>query len=154
MRRRWVAVGVLCLSLFAINVIARVITNVFNIENGDDQAKLVLYGMIATAVILIAATAWWAARYPFSRVFFDIGAAVVVAAFLSLIIGPLVGGATPFTEGLATFVGEVLMFLAIAAVGFFLGFAGMMTFGRDYKSKRLRNYEQTYNRRPRRPVRG
>jgi len=154
MKRRWVAVGVLCLAIFAINIIARVITKVFHVDNADDQAKLVLYGMIAMAVILVAATAWWAGRYPFSRVFFDIGAAVVVAAFLSLIVGPFAGGATPFTEGLATFVGEMLMFLGIAAVGFFLGFAGMVTFARDYKSRRLRSYEQTYNRRPRRPVRG
>ena len=154
MRRRWVAVGLLTLGVFVINVIARVVTKQFDIVDAANQIKVALVGMISMGVLLIAAGAWWAARYPFSRLFFDIGAAVLAGALLSLIIGPYAGGSKPFVEGLGAFVGQLLLFLGIAAVGVFLGFAGMVTFGKDWRSQRLHNYERSYSRRPHRTVRG
>jgi hypothetical protein len=154
MRQRWLAVGLLALGIFVINVIARVVTKQFEIVDATNQIKIALIGMVAMGVLLIGAGAWWAVRYPFSRLFFDIGAAVLAGALLSLILGPYAGGSKPFVEGLGAFVGQLLMFIGIAAIGVFLGFAAMVTVGRDWRSRRLARYELTYNRRPRRPVRG
>ena len=154
MRRRWVAVGLLTLGVFVINVIARVVTKQFDIVDAANQIKVGLLGMVTMGVLLVGAAAWWAVRYPFSRLFFDMAAALLVGGLLSLIVGPFAGGSKPFVEGLGMFVGELLLFLGIGAVGVFLGFAAMVTFAQDWKSQRLRGYEQTYNRRPHRPVRG
>jgi hypothetical protein len=154
MRQRWLAIGLLTIGIFVINVIARVITKQFEIVDEANQLKVAMVGMISIGVLLIAAGVWWAVRYPFSRLFFDIGAAVVAGALLSLIIGPFAGGSKPFVEGLGAFVGQVLMFIAIAGIGVFLGFAFTVAFGKDWRSRRLHNYETSYNRRPHRPVRG
>ena len=86
MRQRWLAVGLLALGIFVINVIARVVTKQFEIVDAANQIKIALIGMVAMGVLLIGAGAWWAVRYPFSRLFFDIGAAVLVGALLSLIL--------------------------------------------------------------------
>jgi len=154
MRRRWLAIGLLALGIFVINVIARWATKQFDIVDEANQIKLALVGMVAMGVVLIGAAVWWAVRYPFSRMFFDIGAATIIGALLSLIIGPYAGGSKPFVEGLGAFVGQLLMFIGIAAVGMFLGFAGTVAFAKDWKSRRLHNYEQSYMRRPHRTVRG
>jgi hypothetical protein len=154
MRQRWLAIGLLTLGIFVINVIARVVTKQFDIVDEANQIKVAMVGMISIGVLLIAAGVWWAVRYPFSRLFFDIGAAVVIGALLSLIIGPFAGGSKPFVEGLGAFVGQMLMFIGIAAVGVFLGFAFTVAFAKDWKSQRLHNYETTYSRRPHRAARG
>ena len=154
MSKRWLAVGLLALGIFVINIIARVVTKQFDIVDSSDQIMIGLVGVVAVAVVLIVAAVWWAVRYPFSRLFFDIGAAVGVGALLSVTIGPFAGGSQPFVEGLGMFVGQILMFLGIAAVGVMLGFLGVVALGKDWKSRSLRTYEVTYKRRPRRPVRG
>jgi hypothetical protein len=154
MRQRWLAVGLLALGIFVINVIARVVTKQFDIVDAANQIKVASVGIIAMGVLLIGAGAWWAVRYPFSRLFFDIGTAVLVGALLSLILGPYAGGSKPFVEGLGAFVGQMLLFIGIGALGVFLGFAAMVTFGKDWRSRRLERYETTITRRPRRPVRG
>jgi hypothetical protein len=154
MKKRWLLIGLLALGIFVINVIARVITKQFDIADENDQITVGLIGIVAVGVVLIAAAVWWAVRYPFSRLVFDIGAAVILGALLSLILGPFAGGSKPFVEGLGNFVGQFLMFLGIAAVGVMLGFLGVVTLGRDWKSRGLRTYERNYRSRPHRAVRG
>jgi hypothetical protein len=154
MKKRWLAVGLLALGIFVVNVLARVVTRQFDIVDAANQIKVGLVGMVAMAVILIVAGVWWGIRYPFSRLFFDIGAAVGVGALLSLIIGPYAGGSKPFVEGPGLFVGQFLMFLGVAAVGVMLGYLGVVAVGKDWKSRGLRRYEKDYFGRPRRPVRG
>jgi hypothetical protein len=154
MRARWLPVGLVALGIFAINVAARVGTRQFEIVDPDDQVLLGLIGMIAVAVLLVAVTARWAVRHPLGRVVADLGLAVVVGSALSLVFGPFAAGSRPFVEGLGAFVGQVVMFLGIAAVGLLLGFLIVVALGKDWKSRGLRNYELNYQRRPRRPVRG
>jgi hypothetical protein len=154
MRQRWLAVGLLALGIFVINVIARVVTKQFEIVDAANQLKVASVGIVAMGILLIGAGAWWAVRHPFSRLFFDIGAAVLAGPLLSLILGPYAGGSKPFVEGPGAFVGQMLLFIGIAALGVLLGFAAMVTFGKDWRSRRLERYETAYTRRPRRPVRG
>lgn len=154
MKTRWLRVGLLALGIFALNAIARFATWKFKIVEESDQQAIGLIAVAAVAVLLLGAGVWWAIRYPFSRLFFDLGAAVGVGALLSLLIGPFAGGSTPFAEGLGFFIGELLMFLGIAAVAVFLGFLAVVALGKDWKSRGLRRYEQNYSRRPHRTVRG
>lgn len=151
--KRRLRVGLLALGLFAVNAIARLVTRLGGFAEPPELFAIGLIGSGAVGAILIGAGAWWAVRFPFSRMFFDIGAAVLVAALLSLLIGPFIGGSTPFAGGLGLFVGQFLMFLGIAAVGSFLGFLAVVALGKDWKSRGLLRYEQQYKKRPHRTVR-
>jgi len=156
MKNRWVRVGLVALAIFLINALARLISN---LTTSDAEAAQVAAGLSAgekpvavigvgaIVVLMAVAGAWWAVRYPFQRLFFDLGAAAIVGALLALLIGPFAGGSVPFDEGLGTFVGEFLQFLGLAALGGFLGFIAMIAFGKDWKSRGLRRYEENYRRR-------
>ncbi len=151
--KRWLRVGALALGIFAVNAIARLVTRLGDLVDPESIDTVGFVAAGAVGLILVGASAWWAVKFPFSRAFFDIGAAVLVGALLSLLIGPFIGGSAPFAEGLGLFVGQWLMFLGLAAVGFFLGFLGMVALGKDWKSRGLRRYEENYRKRPHRVVR-
>jgi hypothetical protein len=153
-KQRWLRVGLLALGLFAVNVIARVVTEVGDVTT-DSGRDLVAYGGMAAVFVAVAvAGAWWAVRYPFSRIVFDVGAAVIIFALLSILVGPLFVGDSPFASGLAFIVGQILLLIAVGLVGGLLGFAATVTVGKDWKSRGLRQFEQTYHRRQNRPTRG
>jgi hypothetical protein len=153
MRDRWLPVGVLALVLFAINAAARLVTKLGHIAKADQQMRIGIIATAAVGVVLIAATVRWAMRYPIGRVVADLGAGAGVACLASVLIGPFLVGAKPFAAGLGFFVGQILLFVALAGVGIFLGFLGVVALGKDWKSKGLRQYEQTYRAKPHRPVR-
>jgi hypothetical protein len=152
--RRWLRVGLLTLGIFAVNVIARVITKVADITEQSTQDTIAYLGLGTVCLVLAVAGAWWAVRYPFSRLFFDLAAVVVAFAFLAILVGPLLVGKSPFEAGLESVVTQILVFVGIGLVATLLGFAAMVTFGRDWKSRGLRRYEESYHRRPNRATRG
>jgi hypothetical protein len=150
-KNRWVRVGLVALAIFVINALSRLITNLTTDDAEaaraaaglDTGAKpIALIGVGLLVLLMALAGAWWAVRYPFQRLFFDLGAAAIVGALLSLLVAPFAGGGVPFDEGLGTFVGEFLQFLGLAALGVFLGFVAMIAFGKDWKSRGLRRYEE------------
>jgi hypothetical protein len=151
---RWVRVGLLALGILLVNMASRFITWKFKIVDESQLTKLdaVLIGLLA--VLVMAATAWWAVRYPFPRVFGDVGLAVLLGVLLCLTIAPVAGGQHPFTEALGTLVAEFVLFIGIIAIFGFLAFLGVVTLGKDWKSRGLRRYQQNYNKRPHRTVRG
>jgi hypothetical protein len=151
--KRWTRLGILALGIFAVNAIARFITWKFKIAEESSQLTIGFIAVVVVGVGLAVAGAWWAVRYPFSRLFADLGAAVGGGALLSLFIGPFAGGGKPFAEGLGFFVGQILMFLGVAGVGVGLGFLAMVAFGKDWKSRGLLRYELNYSKRPHRSVR-
>jgi len=153
MKQRWTRVGLLALAIVLINVVSRFVSWKFDLVDAQ-ETTIGLVAIIIVAVVLVGATAWWAIRYPFTRAFADLGAATIVGALVSLVLGPFAGGKKPFEEGLALFVGEFLMFLGIAAIGALLGFLTVVALGKDWKSRGLRRYEERYTKRPRRSVRG
>jgi hypothetical protein len=155
-RNRWVRVGLVALAIFVVNVLSRLISHLTSDNSPAGQAAaaasnkvsaLALIGAGLVVVIMAVAGAIWAVRYPFQRLVFDLGAAAVVSALLSLLIAPFAGGTVPFDEGLGTFVGEFLQFVGLSALGGFLGFIAMVVLGKDWKSRGLRTYEENYRRR-------
>jgi hypothetical protein len=154
-KNRWVRVGLVALAIFLVNAVSRLVSLITHRSDTTTGVNLIsLVGAAAVVVLVALAAAYWAVRYPFARIFFDLGSAAVVGALLSLIIGPLVGGNAPFKEGLGTFVGEFLQFLGLAAIGGFFGFVTMIVLGKDWKSRGYRAYEQKYQqKRPHRTVR-
>ncbi|WP_344133412.1 hypothetical protein [Luedemannella flava] len=152
MKNRWVPIGVLTVALFVINAAARLVTRLADIADEDAQTKLGLIAVAASAVVMVAAAAWWTVRHPAGRVVADLGAAGIVGALLTALIGPLVGGVGPFAGGLGNFVAQVLLFLGITAVGGLLGYLGVVALGRDWRSRGLKRYAENYRSRPRRVV--
>jgi hypothetical protein len=146
-KNRWVMVGVVALAIFLINGISRLISRLAFSDNASGADPMAYIGAGAVILLMIGAGIYWAIRYPFSRIFFDLAAAAVAGALLSLIIGPFIGGTVPFKEGLASFVGEFLQFLGLAAIGVFLGFVGTIVAGKDWKSRGLKRYEERYQKR-------
>lgn len=144
--KRWVRVGLLALAIFLVNGVSRFITWKADIVEEDDQLRVSLVALAFVTLLLIAASAWWAVRYPFGRLFADIGAAVGIGGLLSVLVGPFLGGSTPFEGGPGWFVGQLLLFLLLAAVGVFLGFVSVVAFGKDWKSRGLRRYEEAHKR--------
>jgi hypothetical protein len=152
-KNRWVRVGLVALAIFLINALSRLITNLTTDDAEaaraaaglDTGAKpIALIGVGALVLLMAFAGAWWAVRFPFQRLFFDLGAAAIVGALLSLLVAPFAGGSVPFDEGLGMFVGEFLQLVGLAALGVFLGFVAMIAFGRDWKSRGLRRYEENF----------
>jgi hypothetical protein len=153
-KQRWLPVGLLALAIFVVNAAARFISWKAGIENPNAQSRLGLIGVIAVGLLVMGASIRWSIRYPFPRLFGDMCVAVVVGTLLSVIIGPFAGGQKPFGEGVEFFVYEVLLFFGIGAVATLLGFVVVTALGKDWKSRGLKRFEQRYNRRPHRAVRG
>ena len=157
-RNRWVRVGLVALGIFVINALARLISRLTRDDTVSTAAdtgvdKISIIGAGAVVLLMAVMGALWAVRHPFSRMVFDLGAAVIGGALLSLLIAPFVGGSKPFDEGLGTFVGEFLQFLGLGALGVLLGFLAMIVFGKDWKSRGLRRYEENYKRKTHKVVR-
>ena len=155
-RKRWVRVVIVGLAIFLINVVFRVISwlTVDDVDASGAQTTIGAIGAIVYVLFMGLAGAYWAVRHPFQRLFFDLAGATLIGTTLSLVIGPFIGGGLPFDAGLGFFVGEFLQFLGLAAIGVFLGFVTMIVLGKDWKSRGLKRYEETYKKRPHRAVRG
>jgi hypothetical protein len=149
-----VRVGLLALGILLFNVASRFITWKFKIFNDSQLTKLdaVLIGLLA--LLVMGATVWWSVRYPFPRVFGDVGLAVITGVILCLTVAPFAGGQRPFSESLGVFIAEFIVFSGIIAIFGFLAFLGVVTLGKDWKSRGLRKYQQNYLKRPHRTVRG
>ena len=154
MKNRWLPVGVLILALFGINAVARLVSRLAHIVDADQQLRLGILAMSASALVMLIAAARWAIRHPVGRVVADLGAAAVISGLAAALVGPFIGGAGPFASGLGFFVGQVLLFLALATVGGLLGYLGVVALGRDWRSRGLKRYEQNYRSRPHRVVKG
>jgi uncharacterized membrane protein len=153
LKKRWLPVGLLALAMFVVNCLARFISWKAGIQDEKAQNKLGIIGVLAVAIVIIVMSVRWSIRYPFPRVFGDVILAVTVGTLLSVFIGPLAGGMRPFSESLAFTVYEIMLFIVIGLVAMFIGFMAVTAFGKDWKSRGLKRYEQRY-RHPRRAVRG
>jgi hypothetical protein len=152
--RRWVRVGLVALAILVVNAASRLITWRFHVVEDSQQNKLDVILIGVMMLVVIGATAWWAVRFAFPRVFFDMGSAILVGVLLSLLLAPFAGGIHPLSEGFGLFLAEFFVFAGVAAIGAFLSFFAVVALGKDWKSRGLRRYEQDYTRRPHRTVRG
>jgi hypothetical protein len=153
-KQRWLPVGLLALAIFVVNALSRFISWKAGVEDANTQSWLGLIGVIVVGLMVMAASIRWSIRYPFPRLFGDMCVAVVTGTLLSVIVGPFAGGQTPFAEGAEFFVYEMLLFIGIGALSALIGFVIVTALGKDWKSRGLKRFEQRYNRRPHRVVRG
>ena len=153
MKDRWLPVGVLAGVLFAVNVIARLVTR---LAFGDrpvvqDRVSLVMFAVIALILAVVAGT--WARRSPTARWLPDIAAAVLVALALTVFVGPFISSSQPFAGGAGEFFSQIWLYAGFAGAGAALGFLVITAFGLDYRSQSLKRYAENKQAKPRRVVR-
>jgi hypothetical protein len=158
-RDRWKRVLGLALGIFVINGLSRLFSHIADsgANTGDPSALpsdentaskvIAVVGVLLVVALVGILTAQWSVRRPFGRVFADVGLGVVGGTILALFIGPFLGFGKPFSEGLASFVGEFLQFLGLGALGLFLGFVAMVALGRDWRTRGLQAYADRYHER-------
>lgn len=153
MMDRWRPVGVLAGVLFAVNVVARLVTR-FAFDEDTDAADRVSLGMFLVIGLILAVVAFhWARRGPVARWGADLAAAVGVAMLLTILVGPLLVGNNPFAGGAGTFFAQVWLYLLATAAGTLVGYLVATAFGLDYRSRQLARYAEIKTAKPRRPVR-
>jgi hypothetical protein len=158
MFQRWRAAGVLTLVLFALNAGGRWTAKLLKAENQAalDHKKSVA-GFILIAVIglvFVGMTVYWGRIRPISRVGTDLGAAALAACVLSIFVGPLTVGESPFANGAGAFFSQIWTWAALATGGTALGYMGLVAFTQDYRSKQLKKFADRAKALPKRAVRG
>ncbi|WP_433387548.1 hypothetical protein [Micromonospora sp. KLBMP9576] len=154
MSERWRVTGVLAVALFAVNVVARLVTR-FGFD-GDETAAAdrVSLGMFVVIGLVLAAVAFvWGRRRPVSAWGADVAAAVGIALLLTMLVGPLLVGDSPFDGGAGTFFAQVWLYLAAAGGGVLLGYLLLAALGLDHRSQSLKRYADLRATKPRRTVR-
>ncbi|CAM3411973.1 hypothetical protein [Stackebrandtia soli] len=142
--KRWMPGIVIGLSLFVINVAARIVVDVSG--QGDDvdaEFTVGLYATIAMGVVAAVGGAWWAVRKPVEHVIAELGLGLVGGVLLAVFIGPLIVGLNPFA-GAEWLVMQIVFFAVVSGLGAFVGFLMVMMFGADYRSKHLKRVERHY----------
>lgn len=150
MMQRWRDVAVLALVLFAINGLARLIVWQAEIGNDEDQILAGLLAAIAAALVCVAAGIRWSYRYSMFRVVLDIGAAVLAAALLAVLVGPYLGGSKPLVEGFGFAVRQFLYYGGIMLFGAAVGVLLTVTAGKDWKTRGWKYHEESIRSRPKR----
>jgi hypothetical protein len=153
MRKRWLPVGVLAVGLFAVNVVARLVSRLA--YNGDSAAadRITLAMLGAVGVVSLVAAAVWSRRQPVGRWSADLAVASLVGLLLAIFVGPLISGTTPFAAGAGEFFKQVWQWAGFSGVGAALGFMIMTALGRDYRSQSLKRFAEAKLARPRRVAR-
>ncbi|NJP32327.1 hypothetical protein [Micromonospora thermarum] len=154
MRERWRAVGMLALALFVVNVVARLIIR-FGFDADDTAAAdRVTLGMFVTLGLILASVAFvWSRHRPAAEWGADVAAAIGVALALTLFVGPLLVGKSPFGDGAGTFFAQIWLYAAASGIGVLLGYLLAVALGLDHRSQRLKRYAETKAAKPRKPVR-
>ena len=154
MSERWRVTGVLAVALFAVNVVARLVTR-FGFD-ADETATTdrVSLGMFAVIGLVLAVVAFgWGRHRPLAAWGADVAAAVGVALALTVLVGPLLVGDNPVGGGAGTFFAQIWLYLAAAGIGVLLGYLLLTALGRDYRSVSLKRYAELQATKPRRVVR-
>jgi hypothetical protein len=153
MRERWLPVGLVAGGLFLVNVIARLVVR---FAAGDDDSKQItigLWALFAVGAVMIPVAFWYGRRHPMLRVVGELGTAVVVACLLAVLIGPLVSGVGPFSNGVGLVFRQFFYFVGVSAIGAVIGLLALMTTGLDYRSQSWKRYIERTGTKPRRVVR-
>jgi hypothetical protein len=153
-QQRWFPIVVLALGLFAINVVARLVTRIG--FSGDDNAEgrisIVMFAVIGVLLAVVAFVR--AQRVPPATWLPDLGFAAALGMLLTVLVGPFIsGGGGPFGSGAGSFFSQVWLYAGFAIVGTLLGYWIATAFGRDYRSRSLKAYARARSSKPRRVVR-
>lgn len=143
---RWREVGILAGVLFALNVAGLWTAKLLKAENqqalekNQTMAGFVLIGVLG--LVFVLATFFWGRVRPIARVGADLGAAAVVSCLLSVFVGPLLTGESPFADGAGAFFAKIWTWGGLAILGSALGYIILVAFTADYRSKQLKNFAQ------------
>lgn len=149
---RWRRIGLLAAGLFAITVVARLVSRFWA---GDNEGRQDILGWVAygtVALLLAVAAALWGRRHPMGQVTLDLGGAALAGCLLSVLVGPFISGGSPFASGAGNFFAGIWLYAAFAIGGSLLGFIAIMAVGQDYRARTLRRFEAMARAKPRRPV--
>ncbi|MEV6926010.1 hypothetical protein AB0M46_16155 [Dactylosporangium sp. NPDC051485] len=153
MKERWLPVGLVAGGLFLVNVIARLVVR---FGAGDDDAKQItigLWALFAVGAVMIPVAFWYGRRRPMLHVVGELGAAVVAACVLAVLIGPFVSGVGPFSNGVGLVFRQFFYFVGLSAIGAVVGLLLLMTLGLDYRSQSWKRYVDRVGTKPRKVIR-
>jgi hypothetical protein len=148
LKQRLLPVGVLAAVLFVINVIGRWVAKSIDSDDKKSVAGLVAFGVIALVFAVLAV--YWGRNRPMARVVADLAFGAATGCALSILVGPLLVGASPFAQGAGAFFAQIWLYAAVAGAGTLLGLIGLIAVGADYKAKQLRSFAERAKSRPRR----
>lgn len=150
---RWRRIGLLAAGLFAIAVVARLITR-FWAENNEDRQDILAWIAYSSVALTLAVVAFlWGRRFAAGRLALDLGGAALAGCLLSVLVGPFVSGGSPFAAGAGNFFAGIWLYAAFAIGGSLIGFIVLTALGLDYRSRALKRYAEMQAAKPRRPVR-
>jgi hypothetical protein len=152
LRHRLVPVVVVALALLVVNAIGRLVVLLAGVKADDKLLLASLYSMLAMAVVAAVAGFRWARRYEMARVVGEVGFAVVLGSLLTVLVGPLVVGASPF-HGLNSFLQLLGICFGISALGAAIGVLIVLALGQDRTGRAWRYQADQYRAKPRRPAR-
>ncbi|MFI7597281.1 hypothetical protein [Actinoplanes sp. NPDC049681] len=153
MKQRWVSIAVLAAALFAINVVARLVTRLGfpDNETAENRVSIVMFAVIGLVLAVIAFRR--AQRVPVGTWLPELVAAAVGGMLLTVLVGPFVSGDYPFSGGAGNFFSQIWLYGGFAIVGTLLGYWTATALGRDYRSKSLKAFTIAKTTKPRRVVR-
>ncbi|MFV2020380.1 hypothetical protein [Micromonospora sp. LOL_023] len=153
MRQRWLPVGVLAGVLFAVNVVARLVSRFALDADAEMQDRLSLAMFLVIGIVLGLVAFVWGRRRPVERWGGDVALAILGALVLTIFVGPFVNGDHPFSNGAGAFFSQVWLYAGFSAGGVLLGYLVLIALGWDHRSQSLKRYAETKLSKPRRVVR-
>ena len=153
MKQRGVPIAALAVGLFAINVVARLISRLAfsGDENAENRVSIGMFSVIGLALAVY--TFLRAQRKRPGEWLPEIAAGAIGGLLLTVLVGPFISGDTPFESGAGNFFAQIWLYGGFAIVGTLLGYWVATALGRDYRSRSLTAYTQTRAAKPRRVVR-
>jgi hypothetical protein len=152
-QQRWFPIAALAVGLFAINVVARLVTR-FGFD-GDDtaesRASIIMFILIG--IVLAGYTFVVSQRRRPSVWLPDVVSGALGGMLLTVLVGPFVSGDQPFSGGAGNFFSQIWLYGGFAIAGTLVGYWVAMALGQDYRSRALKAYSETRQARPRRVVR-
>ncbi len=141
---RWREVGIIALVLFAINVGGRIWAKNLKASNDmvleDRQAKAGFVALALIGLVFFAMALYWGRVRTMWTTCTELGFAAVAACLLSVFIGPLIVGKSPFAGGAGNFFAQFWWWGGLAIVGVGLAYIVLISFTLDHRSKALKNY--------------
>jgi len=153
MRERWLRLGVLAGALFAINVVARLVTRLAFADDIAAKDRITIAMMIAVGLVMAGTAFVWGRLRPQGVVAADLAAGGGTGGLLSIVVGPLVSGEAPLDDGAGFFFSQVWLYAGVAGGGALLGLLFLIMLGRDYKSQSLKRFAEAQLAKPKRPIR-
>lgn len=152
-QQRWFRITALAVTLFAINVIARLVIR-FSFDGGDDTATGAASIVMFVVMALILAVLTFLRSQPDrpSDWLPDVGFGALAGLAMIVLVGPFISGDGPFEGGGDNFIAQVWLFGACAIAGTLIGYWVAVMLGRDQRSRALKAFTQARTERPRRVV--